>query len=258
MEFINSFQSEWLKTRRSLAAWLVILGSAFIPVIMIVVRLVYPDKMGQQSSKSDFWETLFSNCWQPMALMLLPLGVILATSLVGQLEFKNNAWKQVHTTPQYLATIFTTKLTVIMVMLLQFFVLFDVGIYLSGVLPNWILGIAQPQQAFPFAHFATKTAYFFLDAMPIVLLQFLLAIHFKNFLVPLGVGIGLFVGCLIAAEWQYGYFFPYTYVPYNFFTLRGAEMNATKIANTHLWAIGYATFFLIVSFILYLTKREKG
>jgi lantibiotic transport system permease protein len=256
--FIRSFQSEWLKTRRSLAVWLVVLGSIFIPIIMSIARLMYPDRMGQESSRPDFWETLFSHCWQPMALMLLPLGVILATSLIGQLEFKNNAWKQVHTTPQYLTTIFTAKSAVILVMLLQFFVLFNIGIYGAGVLPNLIRGMALPTQAFPFYYFLNKTAYFFLDCLPIVALQFLLSIHFKNFLVPLGVGIGLFVGCLIAAEWQYGFIFPYTYVPYNFFTLRGEEMSATQLVNTHLWAAAYALLITSMSLILYLTKKEKG
>jgi hypothetical protein len=237
---------------------LVVLGSTFIPLIMFVTRLVYPDKVGQQSANPDFWKILFSNCWQPMALMLLPLGVILATSLIGQLEFKNNAWKQVNTTPQPFAIIFIAKFTVVLVMLSQFFVLFNIGIYLSGVVPNLLLGIGQPQCAFPFAYFATQTSYFFLDALPIVALQFLLAIHFKNFLVPLGVGIGLFVACLIAVEWHYGYWFPYTYVPYNFFSLRGADMQATKMVNTHLWAVGYATIFMLISFILYLNKRQKG
>lgn len=34
-----------------------------------------------------------------MSIVFLPMGIVLATSLFCQLEFKNNAWKQVHTAP---------------------------------------------------------------------------------------------------------------------------------------------------------------
>ena len=38
--------------------------------------------------------------WEFMGFFLLPIGVILTTSLVTQLEFRSNTWKQLHTTPQ--------------------------------------------------------------------------------------------------------------------------------------------------------------
>jgi hypothetical protein len=38
--FIHSFQSEWLKTKRSLAFWMVVIGGFFTPSIIIVARLI--------------------------------------------------------------------------------------------------------------------------------------------------------------------------------------------------------------------------
>lgn len=51
---------------------------------------------------------------------LLPMGLILATSLITQMEFRNNTWKQLHTTPQKYSTIFTAKFIVIIGLTLQF------------------------------------------------------------------------------------------------------------------------------------------
>ena len=118
--FIYSFQSEWLKTRRSLASFLVIIGGFFIPTLVTISRLLRPVVTERLSALPDFWVRMFNDNWQIMSIFLLPMGVVLATSLITQLEFRNNTWKQTHTTPQYFGLIFTSKLVVILVMLLQF------------------------------------------------------------------------------------------------------------------------------------------
>jgi hypothetical protein len=197
--------------------------------------------------------------WQLMAIFLLPMGVILATSLITQIEFKNNTWKQLHTTPQRLSTIFWGKLSVIVLMMLQFFILFNVGIFLSGVIPSWILSnVDYPKEAFPLLLYLKSSGYFFVDCLPIVALQYLISLQFRNFMVPLGVGIGVLLAALFAVEWEYGYILPYTYCPYNFFLLRGADVKATQHVNIHAWALGYFTVFTLISYVLYLTKKEKG
>ena len=77
-------------------------------------------------------------------------------------------------------------------------------------------------------------------------------------MIPLGVGIGLVVAALIGLEWEYGYLIPYTYCPYNFFELRKVAGMGPQGANVHLWALGYFAFFTILSYVLYITKKEKG
>jgi lantibiotic transport system permease protein len=258
LAFFHSFESEWLKTRRSLATLLVVAGGFFIPLLMLIGRLVYAERYQKDLLSPRFWEQLMSQSWQFMAILLLPMGVILATSLITQLEFRNNTWKQLHTTPQAFGVIFWAKLSVILLMLLQFFGLFNVGMYLSGVVPALLQGVALPTQAFPFKYFLTTSGYFLLDCLPIVGLQYLISLQFRNFLIPLGVGIGVLLASLVAAEWQYGYTIPYTYCLYNFFSLRGADLSASKMGNIHFWAMGYFVGFIGLGFVLYLFKREKG
>lgn len=259
LPFIHSFQSEWLKTKRSLAAWLVIIGGFFIPLIVLGGRIAYPDKLRKEVLSPRFWENLLSQNWQLMAIFLLPMGVILATSLITQIEYKNNTWKQLHTTPQRLTTIFWSKLAVILVMMFQFFAFFNVGIFLSGVVPSLVLSdVDLPKQEPHLVHFLKTSAYFFIDCLPIVAFQYLVSLQFKNFLVSLGAGIGMLLAALFAVEWQYGYLVPYTYCPYNFFLLRTSEIKATQQANIHAWALGYFVVFTAISYVLYITKKEKG
>src|ERR1039458_8588590 len=154
MNFLHCFQSEWIKKRRTLSSWLVIIGAFFTPAIVLMVRLVRSRGLYAESISSNFWEKLWTSSWESMAIFLLPLGLILATSLITQVEFKNNTWKQLHTAPQTLTTIFLAKLAVIVVMILQCFILFNLGIYLSGVIPCLLTkGVPYPHEAVPYLFF---------------------------------------------------------------------------------------------------------
>jgi len=256
---INSFQSEWLKTKGSLALWIVVIGSLFTPTIVIIVRLVQYKSLPKLYALDGFWKLLWKNSWESMAIFLLPLGVILATSLITQIEYKNNTWKQLHTLPLTFTTTFFTKLAVTMVMMLQFFILFNVGIYLSALVPYLLIqGVPYPKGSIPLLQFLQDDLYFFIDCLPIIALQYLLSLQFKNFLVPVGVGFILWVGALASLSWKFGYVIPYTYCMYYYLTDITASKAAFAHVNIHWMAIGYFVLITIVSYVLYLTKKEKG
>jgi len=256
LTFVHSFASEWLKRKRTAAAWLVVIGGFFIPLIILGARLYESGGLAAANQHPRLWEMLYERCWQFMGFFLLPMGVILAVSLVTQLEFRNNTWKQVFCTPQSLTTIFLAKLAIILVMLLQFFFLFNIGIYLTGALPClFFRDVHYPSAAFPFRLFLEGSGKFFLDALPILGLQYLVSLRFKNFLVPLGVGMGLYVASFIAVHWKYGYFIPYTYCYYDFLGKRSPLPAGISI---HEWALGYFIGLTVLSYILYISKKEKG
>ena len=258
LSFINSFQSEWLKKKRSAAAWLTFTGGFFIPVIVLVNRFIDSSMLYAENTSPHVWETLFNRCWQFMALFLLPMGVILATSLITQLEFKNNTWKQLHTTPQRLTTIFFAKLAVIVIMMLQFFILFNIGIYLAGTVPSiFFRNAPYPGEAIPFMAVLRANSRFFLDCLPIIGLQYFISLQFRNFLVPVGAGLAMYTASMIALSWKYGYIVPYAYcaLNLNFMKNKSAINPAT---NIHIWATAYFVVFSILSYIFYINKKEKG
>jgi hypothetical protein len=257
-EFIRSLQSEWMKTRRTAASWLVVTGAFFIPLIMIIISAVKPDKIPARYQSPVFWQNHFAASWQIMAFLLLPMGVILATSLITQIEYRNNTWKQLHATPQRFGVIFFAKLTVIILMMLQFFLLFNLGIYFSGIIPLLFSKAAQyPPQVFPFAFFLKANLNFFIDCLPIIAFQYLVSLQFKNFMVPLGTGIGLLVAATFAIQWKYGYIVPYTYAALNYFQLRSSAVQPGPSVNIHLLAVGYFALFIIISFVFYINKKDK-
>ena len=254
MNFTYSFSSEWLKKKRSASSFLIIAGALLIPVLVIIARMDDRTSLAMANQNPLIWQTLYGRCWQFMGVFLLPMGVILATSLITQIEYRNNTWKQLCATPQSLTTIFLAKLAVIGVMLLEFFVLFNLGIWLTGILPSLFFGVSYPAEAFPFKVFLYGNARYFLDCLPMVALQYGISLRWKNFLVPLGVGLGFYVASMAAVHWRYGYTIPYTYCAYESFGPRALR----KGIDIHVWSAGYFVLLLVLAYILYISRKEKG
>ena len=259
MNFFYCFQSEWIKRKRSLASWLVILGGIFIPAIIFIEQIVKGEKLIAELKSPLFWKNIFSECWEPTALFILPMGIILSTSLIAQLEYKNNSWKQVHTTPQRLSTIFLAKYAVVLTMMVQFFLIFNIGILLVGIIPSIIYkNIPFPSEPIPFLYFLKTNIGFFITCLPIIALQYLLSIKYKNFFVSIGSGLLLLVASLFALSVKYGFIMPYSYSLFYFMKIFKNAHQIPEGINIHWLAITYFIIFSVAGLIFYVTKKEKG
>jgi hypothetical protein len=260
MDFINSFQSEWLKKKRSLASWLVIVGASFTPSIILMSRIKNADKLAALYVSADFWQKLWHQTWESMAVFLLPFGIILAAGLITQIEYKNNTWKQLHTTPQRYATIFCAKFLVLLLMLVEVFVLFNAGMYLSAVIPSLLFSnLPYPTAPIPYVYFLKANVNFFLDCLPILALQYLLSLQFKNFLVPIGTGFVIWFLGVGMLPWNYSYVLPYLHGTIDFLVSSG-QFGKREIppVNIQLLAVTYFAIFTAASYVLYVAKKEKG
>src|ERR1700749_3511987 len=259
MTFIYSFQSEWLKRRRSLASWLVLVGAFFTPAIILASRIKNHARLPALDASEDFWRRLWNQSWESMEVFLLPIGIILATGLVAQIEFKNNTWKQLHTTPQWLTTVFFAKLLVVLLMLFEVFALFNVGVYLSAAVP-WLLLATSPHPAapIPFAEFGRANVNFFVDCLPIVALQFMLSLRFRNFLVPVGAGFAIWVLGVGLPSWEYSYLFPYNHGAINFLPATGHFEGRRLPASPEALALIYTAAFTLAGWAMYVNRKEKG
>jgi len=188
----------------------------------------------------------------------MPVGVILCTSMIAQLEYKNNAWKQVFTLPQTMMSIFSSKLLIILFMLAQFFVIFTIGVIISAYLPPLLNGThVFPMGEFPWEMFTKHTTAFFVTCLPIVAIQYLISLRFNNFMVAVGVGIALVVGSIFAINWKYGFIFPYSYSPYHFIALSGSKRTPDWV-NIYWIAAAWFVGVTVLNYILYISKKEKG
>jgi len=257
--FFDAFCCEWLKRRRSLGAWLVLAGALFTPTIIVVARLIRHAQLPALYAAPEFWTSLWRSSWESMAIFFVPMAAILATSLVVQIEVRNNAWKQVHALPLEPATIFFAKFAVIVLMLAQFFVLFDVGIYLSALLPSLlVVGVPYPPAPLPLRAFLADTAIYFIDCLPIVAAQYAMSLRFNHFLAPIGIGFMAWVGALAALSWQHANLVPYAYTMLDYIKDNPAARAIAPASGMHAFAIGWFVVFTAAGYVSFATKPHKG
>lgn len=249
--FIHAVQSEWLKTKNSAASWLCIVGGFLIPLIYCINFF----RMGQtinDGGNTQAWAAYFKQLWMNMSFFLLPMGVMLAASLIAQVEFRNNTWKQLNVTPQKYSTIYAAKLSVLLLMTFKFFLFFNIGVIISAVIPSLVLDHRFPDQPIPWNHILKENSYYLLSCIPIVILQYIISFRIKNFIAPLGIGLGGIVITLIALKWKYVYLSPYSY---SVLYLRDGDL-ATGIITTY--AVLYFLLFTAIGYGIYVFQKIKG
>lgn len=257
--FINSLRSEWIKKNKSLAWWLVVTGGLFMPTMILLGSLFQSEKLPARYADNGFWEKYWHNSWESMAMFLLPMGIVFATALMAQLEFKNNAWKLVNTLPVHYGAIFFSKLAVLLLMMLQFFVLFNVGGVVTALVPPLLFSnVPFPAAPFPWSSWFSTNLLFGIASLPIVALQFLLSLRFRNFLVPVGLGFGLWLATLLAMSWKYSFLLPYCYPFYQQLKPGATGIGLFDGLPLSVFAVAYFVFFTACSYVLYATQKEKG
>ena len=254
--FIGCFSAEWIKKRRSFSSWLIIAGGLFVPMISVIIFMVYPKQLLAVHASGHFWDMLFQKSWQMMAFMLLPMGLVLAVSLVTQLEFKNNTWKQLHASPVLFSHIYFSKLLVLLLMLIQLFLTFNAGILVSAWIPSLLVSeIPYPDYAFNFGNILSLNAGYFICSLPLLALQYMISMQFRNFLVPVGAGLALIIGSMIALTWKYIYMIPSAYTALYFLQSAETTVPAHNLSN---WSLGYFLTFTLLGYWLYISRKVKG
>jgi hypothetical protein len=251
-------RAEWLKQRRSLAGWLILAGGLFTPLIIFAVRLRQNRGLPAFYASSGFWEKHWTQSWESITIMILPMMGILITALVAQIEWRNNTWKQVHASPLRPAAVFFAKLAVILAMLLQLFVVLNAGVYLSAVVPALLLGHAQPAHPVPAGLFLARSLRFFVDCLPVVALQYALSLHFRNFMVPVGAGIGVWILTIGMFNTRVSWLIPFSYPGLDYMMDAGYRTGAGLPAGIQAMALGTFALFTLAGYAVYAGKKDRG
>ena len=256
---VNSVRSEWLKQKRSLTTWLIVGAAFFVPSLIVLVRLLRPAGLAEVYKAPAFWERLWSQSWESMSVFIMPLVIMLGSSLIAQLEYRNNTWKQVHATPQSFAVIYVAKLLIILAMVAQLFVLFNVAIYLAGLIPAAVFShVSAPVSPIPYALFLKQNAAYFVDVLPIVGLQYALALRFRNFMVPMGIGMVIWIVALGALPWEYNWIVPYSHGIIDYTSTVQSRVAHAVPAPLPAIASLYFAAFVLVGYVAYVTRGDKG
>lgn len=258
-DFYRCWISERAKNRRTLTIWLILVGGFFTPSIIFLWQLRRYQKLPTVYLSDDYWLVAWRLHWESMTVILFPVGIILACALLAQLEVKNNTWKQLLSTPLSLSSIFFAKLGIVHVMLLQVFLLFNFAMFLFAILPTIIFSDVP----FPTASYSTKSLLefnlrYYVDCLPMIAIQQLLSLHFKNFLVPVGAGLLIWLIGVAGATASFSYVFPYFICGLDFLIDIKDKRYPSVPVNLQWISLGYFFLFTTINYCLFVFKSDKS
>lgn len=257
-QFLRSYHCEWLKIRHTLALRLSILGACMIPAIMVIAQLYAPAQISYNAEPEKFWTMHYLRAWEFMSVLLLPFGIILITSMLTQLEFRNSTWKQTLITPQSLSTIFFAKLAILLSLLFIFFIAFNLAILCSGILPGLLhSSIDIPRHMPPVGKMLGDSGALWLTCLPIVGFQFLLNLRYSNFILPLSIGVVCVIASIFALQWKDGYWVPFSYPTFHFMAMSGQEKFRFPYSIYHLSWVWFSGF-VGIAYFSFLYRKYKA
>lgn len=252
MTFAASIRSEILKTKRTAALYLTVLAAIVIPFILFMDEVTPAD--GNAAPKIVNWAEYISNGHTAMNFVFLEMFIILASTMLLQTEFKNNAWKQVLASPQKFSTIYFSKFVVLQILTIAMLVIFNLlmaafaiildlmkdGETFSAFLQQWPDMIALSTRSYVASVGMSACCYW-------------IALKWKNFVAPIGIGFVLYMlGPTLLFEFAQGIAIKYVFALPMVLIVDRFKDNTLMFQGLSL---GYAAVFLIAGYLDLLLRQ---
>jgi hypothetical protein len=246
MTLAISFRSELVKSKRTSLWYLCLVAAILAPIFS------YSDSTSSYriaDLKNDPWNMhLIGMGGRIFNMMVLPFFLMLICTLLAQLEYRNNTWKQVYVSPQSLLNVLMLIGVFILSLFLMVVSLFAVDQFETN------LNLLDHQ--FDWKSFLIFYGRVYITVLAISAFQFWLGLRFKSFAVPLVVGISLFLAATMMMEEHplaHDNKFPYIYPLRNCFPQRPSD------AWFVVWgSIAYTAIFLVLGFLNFNRRRSTS
>jgi len=136
---------------------------------------------------------------------------------------------------------------------------FNLGLVATGLGPTIAFpGTPWPKGPAPIGLSLARTGTLFIDILPLIALQYLIALRSRTFLAPLGIGMAIWIVSVSTLGWEHAYLFPYAYAAMEYPKLvdPGAVIHA-PIAIRGLAALVFVAAAL-AGYVAYQTKSDRG
>ena len=253
MTLMKSLRSEMVKTRKTTSYYGCLVAAALLPLVQLADYCTDDNMISKL--QGDPWNLYYLESYQEFSLFLLPMFLILVSTFVPQIEYRNNAWRQVLTAPQQLSGIFLSKFLVIHLLILLCVVGYQLFMAATAIILQWI----RPDtgffdQAFPFKEWLVAASRTYISVLAFSAAQFWLAMRFRNFLVPIGAGFCLWLAAVMLVfelHSPLAIWFPFSYPILN------VQPDYAYMAVQLQWfSFGFAILFLIPAFINFRRKKH--
>jgi hypothetical protein len=250
MSLLTSLRSEILKTKRTAAFYFTLVGAAIVPSIYLLNAAL--DDISE--TKKDPFNAIFKLGSEMNGLVFFPFFVVLVCTLMPQIEYKNNTWKQVFASPQTKANIFIAKFLNIHLLMLLFMVANHLFMFMAAIAVHFIVPdlnlLNQPLNSHKLLVNGLNN---YITVLAICSLQFWLGLRFRNFIVPIAIGLALwFTGTLMVFDSQspYAKYFPYSFQIFSILPKIKSDLNQVEWTS-----LAYCLVFLVLGFLDFRKRR---
>lgn len=251
MKLITALRAEMLKTKRTASYYLAIIGALPVPVIFMLNILSGGSDLASVGNNPNI---IFQIGMERTGFVFFPFFVILICTLLSQIEYKNNTWKQVFTSPQSKGNVFIAKFLNINLLILIFLVANIVFMALVVLITHFLhpeLNFLNQPLNYSLVLVRAANAYIFMLA--VCSIQFWLGLRFRNFIIPIAVGLILWItGIMMNLEFHSNMA---EYFPYGFQTFPFISQQQTKLTPVAWTSVGLGTLFLLLGFLDFRRRR---
>jgi hypothetical protein len=250
MSLLISLRSELIKIKRTASLKLCFITAALIPAILFLESL----ELSSDGRKGLPWSQHFLGGSEQINLAILPLFIILISTLLLQTEYRDKTWKQVFSSPQKLINVFLAKFIILHLLILLFLLSYNLYLIITGV----SIELLHPElfdRGFnlPGLLIANAQTYFLIFGISAI--QFWLSLRFKNFIAPIAIGFVLwFMAPMMIFELKWAIADKY---PYSFSILSMHPKYKANISTYQWYSLANAVFFLAIAFVDFRVKRIK-
>lgn len=209
--YVSNIKNEVIKLKRTFAFWLTIISALIIPLLFFIGYLVKPEQ-GIPVEGVNPWVDFIFNQIKNSIPFLAPIFIVLITSLIIQIEHKSHGIKHLFSLPIPKWSVYFGKLSIVLFSIVATYIYFFLAILVFG----FLLGMFNSKLGFldfqpDYLKYIKILAMSFVASLGIVGIQFWMSFRFKNFIVPLGVGMIMIILGLIASRAPEAIYFPYSY-----------------------------------------------
>lgn len=247
MTFIASLRSEFLKTKRTSVIYLILIAAFVVPFVLVF------DHGSPDSSTPNGWDHFYREGFVVFTCLFMPLFFILSSTLLMQIEVRNNAWKQVLASPQRVSYLLLAKFTVMQLLAIAFLLMFNIYMVAGCALIDLIFEVDYLAYLNRWPELLSINLMACGANVGLGALSFWLALRFKNFIAPIAIGFLLWIiGPTAALELKWPHFDKYVFViPFTIVSKRFEDVRLYY----QLLSLGYGILFLSIAYFEFVAQR---
>ena len=222
--FSRAIAAEFFKIKRTPILWISLVGGVFVCGLIFLLHLLNADDFAKEGQNP--WILYFDVGFMITSTILLVPYIVLTTSSLTHFEHQSSAWKYLYSLPQSKANVYFSKLLLAVLLVIGTYMIYFFTVWLSAYVVDWIQPVYGFRSYVPDKlDWLNRLTHSFLSTLGIVGLHYWMSIRWKNFIIPVGIGLLGFVMamiCLMTQKYDYAAWIPYAYPG-----MIGAEMGVT-------------------------------